>query len=793
MGFITNDDFELLSQWGGKDYDANNSEHKQVLTKLQEIYQKIQDIGNIIDKDTYTCKKHCTQQNGPKKSKFREYHWGRFHPIKDKRLCITISIDADKNYRIKIDTDETEKSGLSKEERTIYEKLRDENYNRINHDTPASEISILDKDKLVELTKKHLNELKKEWDWVYSNVFGSSKSIAQKENEITEFDIKEKKRVSGLIACDSGDWFQETISEIESKGKSVTWWDCKPTDQQVVIKDLIETINEVGYFYVYYARKINGIRDTVAYYRAKVVDFAVGKDEYEEKDWQSLYPSITVPYEDYCAPTKSGSKRTASILFLIEEMIVLETPVSVNDFNYYAKWKPPTQNNLQPILGFSKNISTKNEIKDFNLNLNTILYGPPGTGKTYKIQNKYIPDFTDTDETKKSEYLEEVVGKLEWCPTIVLTMLILDKEEITRPEILSSAAIKIRLKSSKADDAWDTIRGQLQIHAKMDCPATANYEKTNRSAPYVFWQNKNSTWKIDKDIVKEELPEVYAQWQKLQSFKEKRYDFITFHQSFSYEDFIEGIKPDLDNEADTNDLSYVIAEGVFLRLAKKADLNPNENWALFIDEINRGNISNIFGELITLIEDDKRAGEENELSAILPYSKTKFTVPKNLFIIGTMNTADRGIEAIDSALRRRFSFIEVKPQPELLTDDNGEALKIEGVNLVTLLKVINERLLVLVGKDSLIGHSYLMKLGDISDLQHVFKNKIIPLLEEYFYNDRKKIGMVLGDSFVKTTDKEKKITFAKGFENDELLDDTEIYIIKNPLEATPEDFIRIYE
>jgi len=179
--------------------------------------------------------------------------------------------------------------------------------------------------------------------------------------------------------------------------------------------------------------------------------------------------------------------------------------------------------------------------------------------------------------------------------------------------------------------------------------------------------------------------------------------------------------------------------------------NSKKNFVLIIDEINRGNIASIFGELITLIEDDKRKGEAEELSVKLPYSKQDFTVPKNLYIIGTMNTADRSVEALDSALRRRFVFNEMQPDETLLNKD------FFGINLQEVLKWINLRIEKLIDKDHKIGHSYFMNLETEIDLQNAFKNKIIPLLEEYFYGDFAKIGLVLGADFISKNNFEENI------------------------------------
>ena len=179
--------------------------------------------------------------------------------------------------------------------------------------------------------------------------------------------------------------------------------------------------------------------------------------------------------------------------------------------------------------------------------------------------------------------------------------------------------------------------------------------------------------------------------------------------------------------------------------------SENKNHVLIIDEINRGNVSSIFGELITLLESDKRKGNKEELEVTLPYSKEQFTVPNNLHIIGTMNTADRSVEALDTALRRRFSFVEVMPEPSLISSHGSLKVtsgNINGIDVVKVLETINDRITILIDRDHSIGHSYFMNIKNIEDLRLVFKDKIVPLLQEYFYGDYGKIGLVLGDGFV---------------------------------------------
>src|SRR5690606_20783560 len=251
---------------------------------------------------------------------------------------------------------------------------------------------------------------------------------------------------------------------------------------------------------------------------------------------------------------------------------------------------------------------------------------------------------------------------------------------------------------------------------------------------------------------KEIAPELFEHLDSVNNFKPspnktvKRYEFVTFHQSYTYEDFVEGIKPIMIEDIDEqNDLKYEIKSGIFKEICKRAENDPNNDYALFIDEINRGNVSQIFGELITLIEQDKRKGEENELSLILPYSRKSFSVPKNLSIIGTMNTADRSVEALDTALRRRFSFAEMPPKPELIkTEGKAENGIVNGIDLSVLLETINKRIEKLLDKDHMIGHSYFLSVESLKGLKSAFQNKIVPLLQEYFFGDYGKIGLVLG-------------------------------------------------
>ncbi len=241
---------------------------------------------------------------------------------------------------------------------------------------------------------------------------------------------------------------------------------------------------------------------------------------------------------------------------------------------------------------------------------------------------------------------------------------------------------------------------------------------------------------------------------------EERCSFVTFHQSFGYEEFVEGLRPRLDNAEEGNGaagIKYEIRSGAFKLLCARARSEKGQRFAIVIDEINRGNISKIFGELITLIEPDKREGGDSEVTVTLPYSGDKFSVPPNIDIFGTMNTADRSLATLDTALRRRFEFLPFRPDS---TDEKGHPLFNLRVNvdeteisIPAMLYMINQRIETLYDQDHCIGHAYFMSLDKMDDgearfsaLGDIFKTRILPLLEEYFFEDWEKIRLVLADN-----------------------------------------------
>jgi len=358
-----------------------------------------------------------------------------------------------------------------------------------------------------------------------------------------------------------------------------------------------------------------------------------------------------------------------------------------------------------------------------------------------------IPDDWFPDGYQDKDYKDKDYPNIDISQLTILKMLTIDigyfiREHDVSPseEIVSSTVVQTEDENIADDETQDK---NIILYGP---PGTGKTYSTVLHAVSIIEKEEL------ENIKKEGYKKVFDRYQELK--KAGQIAFTTFHQSYGYEEFIEGIGPVLNNDNNGGkDIKYNIQDGIFKKFCQKAKKTQTKPYVFIIDEINRGNISKIFGELITLIEPTKRFGASEEQIALLPYSskfKDKdedkmFCVPKNVFIIGTMNTADRSIAMIDTALRRRFKFIEMQPNPELLKD-----VEIEGsINIKEMFETINKRITFLLDHEHTIGHSYFMSLNNnspIGDLGKIFKNEIIPLLQEYFYDDYEKIRLVLGDN-----------------------------------------------
>ena len=310
-------------------------------------------------------------------------------------------------------------------------------------------------------------------------------------------------------------------------------------------------------------------------------------------------------------------------------------------------------------------------------------------------------------------------------------------------------AVKIIAESEKVDFKLDSYENILQ-----NFKTSSNQLSLNIPLNYIVQiQKQNDLEKILDNIPRKHKITI----EDIKNYKENYNKYplvetVTFHPSYTYQDFVEGISVET---TEKNQIIYKPKDGIFKKLCDRAIANKDYNYVLLIDEINRGDISSIFGELFTLLEDDKRKGKDEELSINLPYSKDdkgnpkKLSVPSNLFIVASMNTVDKSIALIDVALRRRFDFIEMKPDHTLLKD-----IKIDDINLVEMLKVINDRITILKNEHYQIGHSYFLKIESFNDLKRVMTKNIIPLLQEYFYDDWQSICAVLNQSYTQSNNED---------------------------------------
>lgn len=441
--------------------------------------------------------------------------------------------------------------------------------------------------------------------------------------------------------------------------------------------------------------------------------------------------------------------------------------------------------------------------------VNRILYGPPGTGKTFqmnRLKQRYV---VKQHAISHEQWLSEQLKGTNWFDVIFMALYDLDgsarvKQIAEHPFFVQKARAVGRATNLKPQ-IWNT----LQSHT-LETSATVNYK--NRQAPLVFDKNSDSSWLLagnwqedGEDLI--QRAKVLKAGAPSQA-DQVHYAFVTFHQAYSYEDFVEGIRPVQD--PDSEELTYRVEPGIFRQICQDAKNAPDTRFALFIDEINRGNIAKIFGELITLIETDKRASYDAEgrliggMELTLPYSRDLFGVPKNLDIYGTMNTADRSIALLDTALRRRFTFEELMPNPKVISGSRGDGYIEDGeggvVDLRALLSAMNQRIRFLANRDLTLGHAYLFNTRDFSQLKDVFINQFIPLLQEYFYNDWHRIQLVLGDVGMDREPIEPQIirhqvlsaTEVLGFEYEDL-DELVDYQVAAPSEITPDAIRKIYE
>ena len=415
-----------------------------------------------------------------------------------------------------------------------------------------------------------------------------------------------------------------------------------------------------------------------------------------------------------------------------------------------------------------------------------IFYGPPGTGKTrmaYELA-KAVTSTPDSSPSSGKEYKEYVLHMVETCAA----RCGLKMETSSDPNVQAVKGEKRFVVAMASSDgsaqtidkvAADAIRGDVKPEncfrividlANLRFKVVPYLEESGmgsrRYSEYGTMRvidrknhNKNDPLPTPgsgaQDFIRylasmstTDVPDAVAFDGAIKA--------VTFHPSYSYGEFVEGIAPKINADK----LNYEIKKGAFAKICRQAADNPSRDYVMIIDEINRGNVPSIFGEIITLLEPDRRSDKDgNGYSVSLPYSGEKFGVPPNLYVIGTMNTSDRSLVQIDVALRRRFAFVELLPDHSLLKDT------VAGIPLSQLLRGINGRLVKNGFEDKQIGHSYFMRAQRLEDLRTIMQYEIVPLIKDYAYDDYDKMAEILGDAFV---DKTSKKTKNEWMENDDI-------------------------
>ncbi|MDN3397953.1 AAA family ATPase [Psychrobacter sp. APC 3426] len=399
---------------------------------------------------------------------------------------------------------------------------------------------------------------------------------------------------------------------------------------------------------------------------------------------------------------------------------------------------------------------------------NIIYTGVAGTGKTYRLL-QIAQQYTDyLPTTNEQDLLGQLLHDLSWREVLCLIFLDMHAEQqdlvkvpeiVEHPFFIAKAANNAREKNLNST-AWLELRRHSPADSKtVSCDNRASqayFDKDNSGAWYLLPESLTLLTDLSQQLTEFQQAKRDSTQNQQQGFSRQRFTMVSFHQAYGYEEFVEGIRPVMaaSNQSASSpsqsnspsQMSYAIQDGAFLKLCQRAANDPNQRYAMLIDEINRANVSRVFGELLSLIEPDKRAGRANAMTVQLAYSGRTFGVPANVDIYATMNTQDHSLAPLDMALRRRFRFIDCPPQPELLpiiyVNDNAEVLNLETgssiekkrsaetIDLAKLLTGLNNRITQTLGAESQLGHAFLLSVSSLEQLQTALVEQIIPQLAQ---------------------------------------------------------------
>ena len=737
-GYFTDKHFALLKKWRGQKRDDSNAEQNAAYLELKQAYEVTEEWAHALQAQLFPAGKVVIRKRPTSQANnFFDYNWAKIYPTSDHvpQLAYTVGIGADQGFVVKIDT-----VGLmdSDSARAAYLNLRGayDNSSPIVATLPAEEGLSKSLDELVDWSAEAVRGFRLRYDEVLEKL--GLKVELSDEDLLRHFDSKpEFKTFRAGWAPEDRTIFCRLARAVNAAG--LDWWHVRMGVQVRFGRRNQDSERAVGVFGVLRGtlkRTINLRRALGALEKSKRVPLT---EELVSRIQTALEEERDVVTGWWPDPGRPG---------LWPDQLSVDVD-------------PDEQDNE---LGETEVEDEVSETVNARQPLNRIYYGPPGTGKTYEVSKLLRRDYeqssnTVSDAEWRAQFISGKIASLKWWEVTAAALYDLGGQarvnDLLEHDFVRAAVVA----NGRTRTVRQTLWGTLGSHA-VETSETVKY--ASRVSPGIFDKSEDSVWRLAGDWGDSIEPVIalvddLKAGQRSASGSVRRYTFATFHQSYGYEEFVEGLRPVLDEEAETGDVRYEIRPGAFKELCRRARSAPDQRFAIVIDEINRGNISKIFGELITLIEADKREGAENMISVVLPYSGESFSVPSNVDIIGTMNTADRSLALLDTALRRRFEFVPVLPDAR---DEAGaplHGLRVSAgdqeIDIARMLRAINLRIEALYDRDHCIGHAYFTLLGRFPDgeerlvaLAQIFKSRIIPLLEEYFFEDWRKIRLVLADN-----------------------------------------------
>lgn len=786
--YFTSDHFKLLNRWKGQKRDESNPDQNRAYEDLKKAYEVTEAWANDVKTKLFPVghvkvRKRPTSQGNA----FLPYNWARIYPAADspKELAYTVGLDVNDGFVVKIDTVGLDEGSVLRRD---YLALRGSygNGSPIVAMMPTSEGLEKSLAELVEWSVAAIRKFGIRYDEVVTKL-GLAETLSD-EDLLKHFDGKPAFKIfrASWSAQDKA-MFCRLARAVHAAG--LDWWHMGKGIQVRFGRKSPGSERAIGVLGV--------IRGT----RTRKISWTRDVGVVPKLNREPLADDLVAKIE----ATLVAERET------LDDWLVLEAerpglwPDQLRD--------DPTESDEES--------DDEEPTMDATVtqSLNRIYYGPPGTGKTYQLakllKSQYQESMTSVSKEEwQSQFIAERVSALTWWEGAAATLCDLGGTASVDAILLHPFMKAIAAKKSANKTVRNTVWGALQYHTIED---SKTVKVGKRMAPAVFDKNADSSWCFagEWENVGTELKALVAEYLAgpPESENIKRFSFVTFHQSYGYEEFVEGLRPILGGDAEAGEIKYEIRPGVFKDLCRRARSAPNQRFAMVIDEINRGNISKIFGELITLIEPDKRDGAENAISVTLPYSGESFSVPPNVDIIGTMNTADRSLALLDTALRRRFDFVPVLPDSRDEAGSPLSGLRVTSggqvIDIPRMLSMINQRVEALYDRDHCIGHAYFKGLEKVPNgderlvaLSQVFSNRIVPLLEEYFFEDWQKIRLVLADNqkpqaarfVIESQDHEDDLTSLFG--SDHGLDSyatKQRYLVQDASFTNPNAYIGIYQ